>query len=40
MRIFIALDIDDTIRERIERFVEGVSPFAPDARWMRPELCT
>jgi RNA 2',3'-cyclic 3'-phosphodiesterase len=37
MRIFIALDIDDTIRERIERFVEGVSPFAPDARCMRPE---
>lgn len=37
MRIFIALDIDDAIRERIERFMEGVSGFAPDARWVRPE---
>ena len=37
MRIFIALDIDDGIRERIARFVEGVRGFAPDARWVRPE---
>jgi 2'-5' RNA ligase len=37
MRLFIALDIDDVIRERIARFVEGVSGFAPDARWVRPE---
>lgn len=37
MRIFIALDIDDAIRERILRFVEGVRGFAPDARWVRPE---
>jgi 2'-5' RNA ligase len=37
MRLFIALDIDDGIRERIVRFVEGVSGFAPDARWARPE---
>ncbi len=37
MRIFIALDIDDTIRQRIQRFMEGVSGFAPDARWVRPE---
>ncbi len=37
MRIFIALDIDDSIRERIARFVEGVQGFAPDARWVRPE---
>jgi 2'-5' RNA ligase len=37
MRIFIALDIDDAIRERIVRFVDGVSGFAPDARWVRPE---
>jgi RNA 2',3'-cyclic 3'-phosphodiesterase len=37
MRIFIALDIDDSIRERIARFLEGVSGFAPDARWVRPE---
>ena len=37
MRLFIALDIDDDIRERISRFVEGVRNFAPDARWMKPE---
>lgn len=37
MRIFIALDIDDAIRPRIQRFMEGVSGFAPDARWARPE---
>jgi 2'-5' RNA ligase len=37
MRVFIALDIDDAIRERIQRFLEGVRGFAPDARWVRPE---
>jgi RNA 2',3'-cyclic 3'-phosphodiesterase len=37
MRIFIALNIDDSIRERIQRFLEGVRGFAPDARWVRPE---
>jgi len=37
MRVFIALDIDDAIRRRIHRFLEGVSGFAPDARWVRPE---
>ena len=37
MRLFIALDIDDGIRERISRFVEGVQGFAPDVRWVKPE---
>ncbi|MFZ0802931.1 MAG: RNA 2',3'-cyclic phosphodiesterase [Terriglobales bacterium] len=37
MRLFIALDIDDDIRQRIQRFVEGASGFAPEARWVRPE---
>lgn len=37
MRLFIALDIDDEIRKRIARFVDGVSPFAPEARWAKPE---
>ena len=37
MRLFIALDIDDTIRERISRFVDGVRNFSPDARWVKPE---
>jgi RNA 2',3'-cyclic 3'-phosphodiesterase len=37
MRLFIALDITDAIRDRLIRFVEGVSGFAPDARWVKPE---
>jgi 2'-5' RNA ligase len=37
MRVFVALDIDDAIRSRIGRFLDGVREFAPDARWMRPE---
>jgi RNA 2',3'-cyclic 3'-phosphodiesterase len=37
MRLFIALDIDDGIRERIARFVDGVRGFAPAARWVHPE---
>lgn len=37
MRIFLALDIDDGIRERIARFVEEVRNFAPDARWVKEE---
>ncbi|MBZ5522617.1 MAG: RNA 2',3'-cyclic phosphodiesterase [Acidobacteriia bacterium] len=37
MRIFIALDIPEEIRKSIARYVEGVRPFAPDARWTRPE---
>jgi 2'-5' RNA ligase len=37
MRLFIALDIDDAIRDRLTRFVEGVQNFAPEARWMKPE---
>lgn len=37
MRLFIALDIDDCIREKISRFVEGVRNFSPDARWVKEE---
>jgi len=37
MRLFVALDIDQSIRERIVRFVDGLHNFAPDARWMKPE---
>jgi RNA 2',3'-cyclic 3'-phosphodiesterase len=37
MRLFVALNIDDAIRERITRFVDGVRNFAPDACWVKPE---
>jgi 2'-5' RNA ligase len=37
MRLFVALDIDDAIRGKIARFLDGVRGFVPDARWVRPE---
>jgi RNA 2',3'-cyclic 3'-phosphodiesterase len=37
MRIFIALDIDDALRTRLEQFLDGVREFAPDVRWVHPE---
>jgi len=37
MRLFVALDIDDAIRSRIARFLDGVRELAPDARWVRPD---
>jgi 2'-5' RNA ligase len=37
MRIFVGLDIDEAIRERISRFMDGVREFAPEARWVGPE---
>ena len=37
MRLFVALDIDDVIRNRIARFVEAVRDFAPEARWVKEE---
>jgi 2'-5' RNA ligase len=37
MRIFIGIDLEDEIRTKIARFLEGVRGFAPDVRWVRPE---
>src|SRR4029077_10563798 len=37
MRLFIALDIDDPIRERIARFVDEIRNLSPDARWVKLE---
>jgi RNA 2',3'-cyclic 3'-phosphodiesterase len=37
MRVFIALDIAEAVRERIARYLDGVREFAPEARWVRPE---
>jgi 2'-5' RNA ligase len=37
MRVFIAIDLDHDVREKIARFLEGVREFAPDARWVSPE---
>lgn len=39
MRLFVAIDIDQAIRERLVRFLEGVRGFAPaqEVRWVRPD---
>ncbi len=37
MRLFVALDIDPDIREKMARFVEGVRELAPDVRWVGPQ---
>ena len=37
MRLFVALDIDADIRERITTFRNQVRPLAPDVRWVGPE---
>jgi 2'-5' RNA ligase len=37
MRIFIALDIPEEIRERIGQYAQRVRPLAPDSRWSKPD---
>jgi RNA 2',3'-cyclic 3'-phosphodiesterase len=37
MRLFVAIDLDPEIRERVVRFSEGLRNFAPDIRWTPPE---
>ncbi len=37
MRLFVALDIDEEIRTRLERFVREVKPLAPDIRFVGTE---
>ena len=37
MRLFVALDIDEPIRERIARFVGEVRGRAPEVRWVQKE---
>jgi 2'-5' RNA ligase len=37
MRIFVGLDLDDKIRERIARFIDEVSGLARDVRWVSAE---
>src|SRR5437868_9095939 len=37
VRLFIALDIDDAIRERMAGFMDGLRGFAPDVRWVRTD---
>jgi 2'-5' RNA ligase len=37
MRIFVGIDLDEEIRTKIARLLEGVRGFAADVRWVRPE---
>ncbi len=37
MRLFVALDIPEDIRQRIRTFIAGVRGFAPDVRWVSPD---
>jgi 2'-5' RNA ligase len=37
MRLFVALDLDPSIRARIAQFMDDVRGFAPDARWVSDE---
>ena len=37
MRLFVALDIDPDIRQRITAFRDRLRPLAPDVRWVGPE---
>jgi len=37
MRLFVALDIDAEIRERITAFRDRLRPLAPEVRWVGPE---
>lgn len=37
MRLFVALDIDQKIRERIASFMNEVRALAPAVRWVQPE---
>jgi 2'-5' RNA ligase len=37
MRLFVALDIDEPIRQKIAGFVAGLQVLAPEVRWVRPD---
>src|SRR5262245_59234373 len=37
MRLFVAIDLDPDIRERVARFTEGLQNLAPSVRWTTSE---
>jgi len=37
MRTFVALDLDEAIRERLQKLVQQIRTTAPDARWISSE---
>ena len=36
MRLFVALDIPDAIRNAMEAYVDDLRRIAPDAKWVKP----
>lgn len=37
MRLFVAIEIDDTIRQEAVRVIETLRPYAPGLKWVNPE---
>jgi 2'-5' RNA ligase len=37
LRLFVAIDIEESIRARLAEFIEQVRGYAPHARWQKPE---
>ncbi|GAC1429363.1 MAG: RNA 2',3'-cyclic phosphodiesterase [Terriglobales bacterium] len=37
MRLFVALDLDQATRDRVQHVIESFRTFAPDVRWILPE---
>ncbi|MBV9341213.1 MAG: RNA 2',3'-cyclic phosphodiesterase [Acidobacteria bacterium] len=37
MRLFVAIDLDDAIRDEIRRFIDIARAFAPEVRWVQAE---
>lgn len=37
MRVFVALDLEESLRQKIALYLRGLEGFAPDARWAKPD---
>jgi 2'-5' RNA ligase len=37
MRLFVALDLEEMIRQKIVLYLRGLESFAPDVRWAAPD---
>ena len=37
MRLFVAIDLEEDLREKIATYIQGLQGFAPEARWASPQ---
>ena len=37
MRLFVALDLDQAVRERVQHYIESIRLLVSDGRWVKPE---